>query len=70
MNCCKCKCSFAKCVEEHKKDLKKEFNEMITNWMKEHPEVKSVWIGNGNCYLSNSLTIYQDMDYKINVHFE
>ena len=24
MECCKCKCSFAKCVEEHKKDLNED----------------------------------------------
>lgn len=70
MNCCKCKCSFKNCIEERKETLTKEFQQMIEKWMKEHPEVKSVWIGNGNCYLSNSLTIYQDMDYKVNVHFE
>ena len=70
MNCCKCKYSFKNCIEEQKETLTKEFQQMIKKWMKEHPEVKSVWISSKNCYLSNSLTICQDMDYKVNVHFE
>lgn len=42
MKCCKCNCSFVKCIEGHKNTLNEEFNEMIKNWMKNHPEVKSV----------------------------
>ena len=70
MKCCECKCSFAKCVEEHRNNLNKEFNEMITNWMKSHPEVKSVCIGDKSCYLPNSMTIHPRTELGINVHFE
>ena len=70
MKCCKCNCSFAKCVEEHKKALNKEFNEMITNWMKDHPEVQRVWISDEVCCTSNSMTLYPDRELSINVRFE
>lgn len=70
MDCCKCKCSFAKCVEEHKKDLNKELNEIITNWMKSHPEVKNVWISDKSCCLPNSIFIHQDRELDVSVHFE
>lgn len=70
MKCCKCNCSFAECIEEHKKDLNKEFNEMITNWMKNHPEVISVYIENSNRYLQNSMTIRPNTELHVNVHFE
>ena len=70
MNCCKCKCSFAKCVEEHKKELEKEFNEMITSWMTNHPEVKNLWICSKNYLLSNSISICQNTELSINVYFE
>lgn len=70
MKCCRCNCSFAKCVEEHKKDLNKEFNEMITNWMKSHPEVKSVWISNKNCYVPDSMFIDQNRELDVKVRFE
>ena len=70
MRCCKCSCSFAKCIEEHRNNLNKEFNEMITNWMKNHPEVKSVWVGYKNCYLPNNISIFQDKEFDVNVHFE
>jgi hypothetical protein len=70
MKCCKCNCSFANCIKEHKINLDKEFNEMITNWMKNHPEVVSVWIGDKNCCLSNTIHIFQDRELSVNVHFE
>lgn len=70
MRCCKCSCSFAKCIEEHKRNLNKEFNEMITNWMKNHPEVKSVWIGYKDYYLPNSISILQNREIGVDVHFE
>jgi predicted transcriptional regulator len=70
MKCCKCSCSFEKCIEEHKNNLNKEFNEMITNWMNNHPEVKMVWIGDRNCYLPNSMTIYPNEELSIKVRFE
>lgn len=70
MKYCRCSCSFAKCVEEHKKDLNKEFNEMIANWMKNHPEVKKVWISDRICYVPNSMTIYPNRELHVNVHFE
>lgn len=70
MRCCKCSCSFAKCVEEHKNNLNKEFNEMITNWMKNHPEVKNVWISDRSCCLPASIFIYQNRELDISVHFE
>ena len=70
MKCCRCSCSFAECIEEHKKDLNKEFNEMITNWMKSHPEVKSVWISDKNCPLLNAIYIHQDKELDVKVYFE
>lgn len=70
MKRCKCGCSFARCIEEHKNALNKELNEMITNWMKNHPEVVNVWISDKNCCLSNSISICQDRELKVNVHFE
>lgn len=70
MNCCKCKCSFTKCVEEHKKDLNKELNEIITNWMKSHPEVRRVWISDKSGYFSNSIFIHQDRELDVSVYFE
>lgn len=70
MKCCKCSCSFAKCVEEHKEDLNKEFNEIITNWMKNHLEVKRVWISDKISCISNSIVIYPDREISITVHFE
>ena len=70
MKCCKCSCSFAECIEEHKKDLKKEFNEMITNWMKSHPEVKSVWISDKSCCAPTSVFIYQNREIDVKVCFE
>lgn len=70
MKCCKCNYSFAKCVEKHKNALNKELNEMITNWMKNHPEIVSVWISDRSCYLSNSINIRPDRELSINVHFE
>lgn len=70
MNCCKCKCSFKNCIEERKETLTEEFQQMIENWMKNHPEVKRVWISSRAGYLPNYLTIHQDMDYKVDIHFE
>lgn len=70
MKCCECNCSFAKCVEEHKNNLNKEFNEMITNWMDNHPEVKKVWISDTCCCISNSMTIHPNAKLSITVHFE
>ncbi len=70
MKCCKCNCSFAKCVEEHKNNLNKEFNEMITNWMNNHPEVKSVWIYEKFCCMPNSITIHPNRELKVHVRFE
>lgn len=70
MKCCKCNCSFAKCIEEHKRSLNKELKEMITNWMKNHPEVTNVWISDKNNCLSNSMSIYQNKEFDVKVHFE
>jgi hypothetical protein len=70
MKCCECKCSFAKCIEEHQKDLNKEFNQMIESWMKNHPEVKQVYITDNRCYLSDGMTVYQDTKMDSKVHFE
>lgn len=70
MKCCKCNCSFAKCVEKHKRNLNKEFNEMITNWMKNHPEVKSVWIHEKSYCVPSSITIYPNREISVSVHFE
>ena len=71
MNCCKCKCSFKNCIEERKETLTKEFQEMIANWMKEHPEVEHVYMRDDTYYLtSNSMFIYPDKDYKVTIHFE
>lgn len=71
MKCCKCKCSFKECIEERKETLTKEFQEMIANWMKEHPEVKYIYMREENCYLtSNSIFIYSDREYKTAIHFE
>lgn len=70
MICCKCDCSFAKCIEEHKNNLNKEFNKMITNWMKNHPEVKRIWIHDKFGYAPNFMTVYPNRELDINVHFE
>ena len=70
MDCCKCRCSFAKCVEEHKKELNKEFNEMITTWMKNHPEVKSVCIRDKYYCLLPSTIICQNKELDVSVHFK
>lgn len=71
MNCCKCKCSFKNCIEERKESLTKEFQQMIKNWMEEHPEVKYVYMREDSRYLvSNSIFIYSDREYKTIVHFE
>lgn len=70
MKCCKCNCSFAKCIEEHKRNLNEEFKEMIENWMKDHPEVVNVWVNDKNCCLSNSISIHQNMKLGVTVHFE
>ena len=71
MNCCKCKCSFAKCVEERKEALTKEFQQMIKNWMKEHPEVKYIYMREDTyCLTSNSMFIYSGKEYKTTIHFE
>lgn len=71
MNCCKCKCSFKNCIEERKEALTKEFQEMIVNWMKEHPEVQYVYMRNDHCsFTSNSVFIYPDKDYRVTIHFE
>lgn len=70
MKCCRCNCSFAKCVEEHKNNLNKEFNEMITTWMKNHPEVKKVWVSEESSCLPVSMVIYQNRELNIRVHFE
>lgn len=71
MKCCRCNCSFAKCIEEHKKDLNKEFNQLIIGWMKEHPEVKNIYLrDNSLCLTTNSIFIYPDRKYTAIVHFE
>lgn len=71
MNCCKCKCSFKNCIEERKEALTKEFQQMIKKWMREHPEVKYVYMRQEFCCLtSNSIFIYSDREYKTTVHFE
>lgn len=70
MECCKCKCSFKNCIEERKETLTKEFQEMIVNWMKEHPEVDRVWLRNGGCFSSDSMTIYPNIDLKVTIHFD
>ena len=70
MKCCKCSCSFAKCVEEHKNNLNKEFDEMITNWMKNHPEVKKVWIGDKSHCMLNFMIIHPNSKFIINIQFE
>lgn len=70
MNCCKCECSFKNCIKERKETLTKEFQEMIANWMKEHPEVNRVWLYNNECFSSSSMTIYPTADFKVTIHFE
>ena len=71
MNCCKCKCSFKNCIEERKEVLTREFQQMIENWMKKHPEVKHVYISEDSRYsISNSIIIYSDREYKTTIHFE
>lgn len=70
MKCCKCNCSFTKCIEEHKNALNKEFNEMITNWMKSHPEVKRVRIYDKMNCIPNSITTVPDRELSVNVRFE
>ena len=71
MNCCKCKCSFKNCIEERKEALTKEFQQMIENWMKEHPEVEHVYMRDDTYYLtSNSILIYPHRKYKVTIHFE
>ena len=70
MKCCKCSCSLAKCIEEQKTALIKEFNEMITNWMKNYPEVKSVWVREKSCGMSNYIVIHPNKELKVDVYFE
>lgn len=71
MNCCRCKCSFNNCIKEHKENLEKEFNELITNWMKDHPEIKRVYIKDQSfCITTSSMFLYPDDTYKVVVHFE
>ena len=71
MNCCRCKCSFNSCMKEHKENLEKEFNELITNWMKEHPEVKKVYIEDDSYYfMGNSIFLHPDHKYKTTVYFK
>lgn len=70
MECCKCKCSFENCIKERKETLTKEFQEMIANWMKEHPEVNRVWLYNTGCFSSSSISIYPTADFKVTIHFE
>ena len=71
MNCCKCNCSFAKCVEERKEALTKEFQQMIENWMEEHPEVGHIYMREDTyCLTSNSMFIYPHRKYKVTIHFE
>lgn len=70
MECCKCKCSFKNCIEERKETLTKEFQEMIANWMKEHPEVNRVWLYKQGFCSSSNISIYQNIDFDITIHFE
>lgn len=71
MECCKCKCSFKNCIEERKEILTKEFQEMIANWMKEHPEVKHIYLRDDSyCLTASSIFIYPDRTYKAKISFE
>lgn len=71
MKCCKCECSFKNCIEERKETLTEEFQQMIENWMKEHPEVKHVFMREDSRYaVGNSIFIYSDRKYKTTIHFE
>lgn len=70
MNCCKCKCSFKNCIEERKETLTKEFQEMIANWMKEHPEVNRVWLYKKGFCSSSNISIYPNIDFDVTIHFE
>lgn len=58
-------------MKEHKENLEKEFNELITNWMKEHPEVKKVYIEDDSYYfMGNSIFLHPDHKYKTTVYFK
>lgn len=69
MNCCKCKCSFKNCIEEYKEGLNKEFEQMITNWIKEHPEVTSVYISQGTWSLSR-MFLYPNEEIRVKLRFD
>ena len=70
MKCCKCNCSFNNCMKEQKETLTKEFQQMIANWIKDHPGVNRVWLYKPGIYSSSNITIYQDIDFDIVIHFE
>jgi hypothetical protein len=70
MSCCKCKCSFKNCIEERKEALTKEFQQMVEKWMKEHPEVNRVWLYKTGFCSTQHISIYQNVDFDVTIHFE
>lgn len=65
---CDC-CCFKNQIETHRSQAEEELKNLLTTWLKNHPEVERVRIGNTNIF-SNSIVLTQKSEIDITVYFD
>lgn len=66
--CCNC-CCFKDQIEAHRNQAEKELKDLLIQWMKNHPEVERVYIGNTHIF-SSSVLLTQKSEIDITVYFD